>query len=51
MSRVEVLTLAPLAALTLIIGIYPAIVLDFIQVPVNEILAQLHAGASVGLLP
>ena len=51
MTHVEVLTLAPLAALTLIIGIYPALVLDFLQVPVNEILAQLHAGASVGLLP
>ena len=29
------LTLAPLFALTLVIGIYPAIVLDFIQVPVD----------------
>jgi NADH-quinone oxidoreductase subunit M len=51
MTRVEVLTLAPLAALTLILGVYPALVLDFLQVPVNEILAQLHAGASVGLMP
>ncbi len=50
MTPVEVLTLAPLAALTLIIGIYPALVLDFIQVPVDEILAQLQAGASVELL-
>jgi len=50
MTPVEVLTLAPLAALTLIIGIYPALVLDFIQVPVDVILDQLQAGASVGLL-
>jgi NADH-quinone oxidoreductase subunit M len=51
MTPVEILTIAPLAILTLAIGIYPALVLDFIQVPVNEILAQLHVGATTGFLP
>jgi NADH-quinone oxidoreductase subunit M len=40
MSPIEVLTLAPLAILTLALGVYPALVLDFIQVPVNEFLAR-----------
>ncbi len=37
-DRVEVLTLAPLFVLTIIIGVYPALILDFIQAPVHQIL-------------
>ncbi|MCY7418107.1 MAG: hypothetical protein LH650_06345, partial [Chloroflexi bacterium] len=37
-DRVEVLTLAPLFVLTIVIGIYPALILDFIQAPVQQIL-------------
>jgi len=51
MTHVEILTLAPLAALTLVIGIYPAIVLDFIQVPVKEILDHVNGAATLGFLP
>jgi NADH-quinone oxidoreductase subunit M len=42
-DRTEVLTLAPLFVLTILIGIYPAIVLDFIQAPVGQILSDLGA--------
>ncbi len=41
-DRVEVLTLAPLFALTIVIGIYPALILDFIQQPVHELLSALN---------
>ena len=42
-DRTEVLTLAPLVVLTIVIGIYPSIVLDFIQAPVSQILSDLGA--------
>ena len=35
MTRVEVLTLAPLVGLTLLLGLYPGLVLHFIQRPVD----------------
>ncbi len=37
-DRVEVLTLAPLFVLTIVIGIYPTLILNFIQAPVHQIL-------------
>ncbi len=40
-DRVEVLTLAPLFVLTIVIGVYPALILDFIQAPVSDILNHL----------
>jgi NADH:ubiquinone oxidoreductase subunit 4 (subunit M) len=40
-DRVEVLTLAPLFVLAIVIGVYPALILDFIQAPVNDILQHL----------
>ena len=49
-DRVEVLTLAPLFVLTIVIGIYPALVLDFIQQPVHELLTALGAPVT-GVLP
>jgi NADH-quinone oxidoreductase subunit M len=49
-DRVEVLTLAPLFVLAIVIGVYPAIVLDFIQAPVHDILGQLSAPVT-GAIP
>jgi len=45
-DRVEVLTLAPLFVLTIVIGIYPAILLDFIQAPVHDVLSHLVVPAA-----
>jgi NADH-quinone oxidoreductase subunit M len=39
-GRVELVTLVPLAALTLVLGIYPALVLDLVTGPVDQLLAQ-----------
>jgi NADH-quinone oxidoreductase subunit M len=50
MSTVEVLTLAPLAVLTLVIGLYPALVLDLINGPVDQVLAQVSTVAT-GMVP
>jgi NADH-quinone oxidoreductase subunit M len=49
MTRVEVLTLAPLMVLTLGFGIFPGFLLELFQAPVTDILAQLGPGPSVGL--
>ena len=49
-DRVEVLTLAPLFVLTIVIGVYPALILDFIQAPVSDILNHL-AVPTTGLVP
>ena len=48
-DRVEILTLAPLFALTILIGVYPALVLDFIQAPVAQILSDLGAPMTASL--
>ncbi len=50
MTPTEVLTLAPLAALTIVMGVYPALILDLITGPVNELLAALGP-ATTGMLP
>jgi NADH-quinone oxidoreductase subunit M len=41
MNRTEVLTLVPLAVLTLAFGVYPALLLDLFAPPVTEFLAEL----------
>ena len=51
LSPIEVMTLAPLAALTLIFGLLPGLLLDLIQGPVDSIIAGLAAGDAVALLP
>jgi NADH-quinone oxidoreductase subunit M len=51
LSAIEVLTLAPLAALTLIFGLFPGLLLDLIQGPVDSIIAGLAAGDPVAVLP
>ncbi len=51
LSAIEVLTLAPLAALTLVFGLFPGLLLDLIQGPVDTIIAGLAAGDPVAFLP
>ena len=51
MTAIEVLTLAPLAALTLIFGLFPGLLLDLIQGPVDSIIAGLAAGDPIAFLP
>jgi NADH-quinone oxidoreductase subunit M len=51
-DRTEVLTLAPLFGLSLLFGLYPAMLLDLIQAPVGELLAQVGSATTVtGVLP
>jgi NADH-quinone oxidoreductase subunit M len=55
-DRVEAMTLAPLVVLTVLLGLFPALVLDLIRLPVSEILAVVGrsaeaATAVTGLLP
>ena len=51
-NPIEIMTLAPLVVLTVAFGIFPALVLDIIELPVNEILALVEQGdATTGLLP
>ncbi len=45
------MTLAPLAALTLIFGLFPGLVLDLIQGPVDTIIAGLATSDPVAFLP
>ncbi len=52
MDRTEVLTLAPLFALTIIFGLYPAAILDLIQQPVADVLTAVGAAApATGVVP
>jgi len=51
MTRVELLTLTPLLALTVIFGVAPGILLDLIQMPVAEVLAQFGTAPAVGSVP
>jgi NADH-quinone oxidoreductase subunit M len=48
-SRVELLTLTPLVALTLLFGLFPGLVLDLVNHPVDQILAGLGNGAAVAV--
>jgi NADH-quinone oxidoreductase subunit M len=51
MNSREILTLAPLAALTLAFGVFPNLVLDLIHAPVAEVIARVGEGSRIGLLP
>ncbi len=51
MTRMELLTLTPLVALTVIFGVAPGILLDLIEVPVADVLAQFGTAPSVGNAP
>jgi NADH-quinone oxidoreductase subunit M len=49
-TPVEVLTLAPLAALTLLFGVFPGPVLELIGGPVDQLLAHV-GGMTAGIVP
>jgi NADH-quinone oxidoreductase subunit M len=45
-DRVEVVTLAPLVALTVAFGLFPALVLDVVSLPVDEVLVIVDGGGA-----
>ncbi|MEO7117980.1 MAG: NADH-quinone oxidoreductase subunit M [Candidatus Limnocylindrales bacterium] len=47
----ELVTLTPLVGLTLLFGVAPGIILDFIQAPVTDILARVGGASALGMLP
>jgi NADH-quinone oxidoreductase subunit M len=49
MKPVEVLTLAPLAALTVVLGVYPALILDLIAGPVRAVLAAVDPSLATAI--
>jgi NADH-quinone oxidoreductase subunit M len=49
MRPVEILTLAPLATLTVVLGVYPALVLDLIAGPVRVVLAAVDPTLAAAL--
>jgi NADH-quinone oxidoreductase subunit M len=49
MTRVEVLTLAPLVVLTVAFGLFPGLLLELWQAPVSEILARLDPATLAGV--
>jgi NADH-quinone oxidoreductase subunit M len=49
MRPVEILTLAPLGALTVVLGLYPALVLDLIVGPVKAILAAVDPAVAMSI--
>ena len=51
LSAIEIVTLAPLAALTLIFGLFPGLLLDLIQGPVDTIIAGIATSDPVAFLP
>jgi NADH-quinone oxidoreductase subunit M len=51
MTPREILTLAPLAALTLALGIFPALVLDLLHSPVSDILRSVGVQVTAGVGP
>jgi NADH-quinone oxidoreductase subunit M len=51
MTPQELVTVTPLIGLTVLFGVAPGIVLDLIVAPVDEVLARVAAGATLGLAP
>jgi NADH-quinone oxidoreductase subunit M len=49
MKPVEILTLAPLAALTVVLGVYPALILDLIVGPVRAVLAAVDPSLAAAI--
>jgi NADH:ubiquinone oxidoreductase subunit 4 (subunit M) len=49
MRPVEVLTLAPLGALVVILGLYPALVLDLVAGPVRAVLAAVDPSLATAI--
>jgi NADH-quinone oxidoreductase subunit M len=48
-TRVELLTLTPLVTLTLLFGLFPGLILDLVNHPVDQILAGLAQSAAVAV--
>jgi NADH-quinone oxidoreductase subunit M len=51
LDRVEVLTLAPLVVLTVALGVFPALILDLVRLPVTEILSVVAGSAATSAEP
>ena len=51
LDHLEIMTLAPLVVLTVLLGIFPALVLDIIAIPVDEVLAIVESSATTGARP
>jgi NADH-quinone oxidoreductase subunit M len=50
-DHTEILTLAPLVVLTVLFGIFPALILDLVQIPVHEVLYLVTGGSATAVLP
>ncbi|MFV2065059.1 MAG: proton-conducting transporter membrane subunit, partial [Chloroflexota bacterium] len=50
-DHVEILTLAPLVVLTILLGIFPALILDLIAIPVDGVLSIVESVDTTGMLP
>jgi NADH-quinone oxidoreductase subunit M len=50
MSRIELVTLTPLVALTLLLGLFPGLALNLVQGPVDQVLAAVGHAASVAAI-
>jgi NADH-quinone oxidoreductase subunit M len=51
MTPTEILTLAPLGALVVVLGLFPGILLDLIKGPVTEALSTANAGTAIAVDP
>jgi len=51
MTPTEILTVAPLAALVVVFGLFPGILLDLIKGPVTEALSTANAGTAIAVDP
>jgi NADH:ubiquinone oxidoreductase subunit 4 (subunit M) len=51
MSPTEILTLAPLAALTVVFGLFPGLVLDLVKVSVTVVLADVGRQGAIDVAP
>jgi hypothetical protein len=51
MTATEILTLAPLAALVVVFGLFPGILLDLIKAPVASALSSANAGTAIAVDP
>jgi NADH:ubiquinone oxidoreductase subunit 4 (subunit M) len=49
MRPVEILTVAPLATLTVVLGIFPGLLLDLVAGPVRSVLAAVDPALGAGL--
>jgi NADH:ubiquinone oxidoreductase subunit 4 (subunit M) len=51
MTPREILTLAPLATMTLVLGVFPALVLELLHTPVANILQAVGQSTTAGGVP